>query len=64
MSNTNAVYVTVKEAARILSVCTETIRRMLHQGEFPNARRLNRQYRIPLSDLLPAEKSQLEDVLA
>ena len=64
MSTNLNVYVTVKEAARIMSVCTETIRRMLAQGQFPNARRLNRQYRIPLSDIMPAEKTQLEDVLA
>lgn len=54
MGTPTNVYLTVKEAAEILMVHPESLRRLLRDGKFPG-RKVGGDWRIPRADVMPDE---------
>ncbi len=54
-------YYTVEEAARILGVDEETVRRWCRQNKIPGVRRFGREYRIPKASIDPQNPPQEEE---
>jgi len=50
-STSDVRYLTTREVCDRISVHHQTVRGWLARGEFPNAMQLNRNWRIPLSDV-------------
>jgi excisionase family DNA binding protein len=54
-------YYSVEEAARILGVDEETIRRWIRQDKIPGVKRFGREYRIPRTSIDPEPPAQQEE---
>lgn len=54
-------YYSVEEAARILGVDEETVRRWCRQGKIPGVKRFGRDWRIPRSEIDPDNPPQPEE---
>jgi len=60
---TSETYYTLDEAAQILKLHTQTLRRWIRQGKLP-ARRFGRQFRLRPEDLERAARSSADDEIA
>ncbi len=55
------LYYSVEEAAQILGVDAETVRRWCRQGKIPGVRRFGREYRIPRTAIDPQGQPSEEE---
>ena len=46
-------WLTIPETARVLAVQVDTVRRLIHQGRIPGARKVGRDWRVPRRWALP-----------
>lgn len=53
-------YYTLEEAAKLLKLHPQTLRRWIHQGRFP-AKRFGRQFRLRLADIERAGRPALQE---